>query len=104
MKAFTWLHATPQKSDWALWLKQAQSPKLTAEQNQHFATLDLSVSAAIQGFGIAIGDVTLAKRDLESGRLVAPHPLTVASGNSYYLVRPKTMQNPSLELLIKWLV
>jgi LysR family transcriptional regulator, glycine cleavage system transcriptional activator len=104
MNDFTWLHATPQKSDWALWLKQANNSHLTADQNQHFATLDLSVSAAMQGFGIAIGDITLAKLDLESGRLVAPHTLTVASGNSYYLVRPKTMQNPSLELLIEWLI
>jgi LysR family glycine cleavage system transcriptional activator len=100
----TWLHATPQKSDWLLWLAKAKSNALPAKQNQHFATLDLAVSAAIQGFGISIGDLTLAKLDLESGRLVAPHELSVTSGKGYYFVHPKASHNPSLALLIAWLL
>ena len=104
IKSMTWLHATPQKSDWLLWLAKAQSTSSAAEQNQHFATLDLAVSAAIQGFGISIGDITLAKLDLESGRLVAPHKLLVESGKGYYLVHPKTSKNPTLALLITWLL
>ncbi|UTV30957.1 LysR substrate-binding domain-containing protein [Photobacterium atrarenae] len=113
MRAFTWLHATPQKSDWSLWLSQLDShdamPGRTgqaiqlSEQNQHFATLDLAVSAAIQGFGIAIGDITLARPDLDAGRLVMPNPNSVASGNGYYLIRPKNLQTASLDLLFDWL-
>jgi LysR family glycine cleavage system transcriptional activator len=104
IKGLTWLHATPQKSDWLLWLAKTQSTSSTAEQHQHFATLDLAVSAAIQGFGISIGDLTLAKLDLESGRLIAPHKLSVESGKGYYLVHPKTSHNTSLGLLIDWLL
>lgn len=104
IKKLTWLHATPQKEDWLLWLAEAQHSGLTAEHNQHFATLDLAVSAAMQGFGISIGDLTLAKLDLASGRLVAPHPLSVKSGKGYYLVHPKASHTPSLELLIAWLL
>jgi LysR family glycine cleavage system transcriptional activator len=104
IKKLTWLHATPQKSDWLMWLAQTQSTESTAEQNQHFATLDLAVSAAIQGFGISIGDLTLANLDLESGRLVAPHNLSIKSGKGYYLVHSKTSHNPSLALLIEWLL
>ncbi|UXI04147.1 LysR substrate-binding domain-containing protein [Photobacterium sp. TY1-4] len=113
MRAFTWLHATPQKSDWSLWLshiaqKSAIPEKMApdmkqSEQNQHFATLDLAVSAAMQGFGIAIGDITLARPDLDAGRLVMPNPNSVASGNGYYLVRPKNLQTASLDLLFDWL-
>jgi len=104
IQRYTWLHATPQKSDWSLWLKQAQCPELIANHNQHFATLDLAVNAAVQGFGMAIGDVTLAQADLAAGRLIAPHSLTVTSGNGYYLVRPKSQQNPNLQLLITWIL
>lgn len=104
MVSFTWLHATPLKSDWKLWLANCGNNLVTSEQDQHFATLDLAVSAAIQGFGIAVGDITLAKQDLDSGRLIMPNPNTVASGNGYYLVRPRNIQNPSLDLLFEWLV
>ncbi|MBV1841907.1 LysR family transcriptional regulator [Photobacterium ganghwense] len=101
---FTWLHATPQQTDWQLWLEQANVTGRFATQNQHFATLDLAVSAAIQGFGIAIGDVELARQDLAAGRLVRPHPLSVPSGKGYYLVRPGQSSNPSLDLLFDWLL
>ncbi|NRA55099.1 MAG: LysR family transcriptional regulator [Gammaproteobacteria bacterium] len=104
LQSKTWLHATPQKSDWMLWLKQAQRPELLADHNQHFATLDLAVNAAVQGFGIAIGDVTLAQADLAAGRLVTPHPLTITSGNSYYVVQPKSLKAPNLQLLIDWIL
>lgn len=104
MVNFTWLHATPQKSDWKLWLANCDKKLANGEQNQHFATLDLAVSAAIQGFGIAVGDITLAKQDLDSGRLIMPSPTTVASGNGYYLIRPQNIHSPSLDLLFEWLI
>lgn len=104
MSQFTWLHATPDKSDWQLWLSNnADNPPALATQNQHFATLDLAVSASLQGFGIAIGDTTLAKPDLDSQRLVMPNPNTVTSGKGYYLVYPDNQVSPAMRLLIQWL-
>lgn len=66
-----------------------------AEQhnNQHFATLDQAMNAALQGFGIAIGDTTLAQQDLAIGRLAQLTPTTVKSGNGYYLLHPKSRQS-----------
>ncbi|MGF1703325.1 LysR substrate-binding domain-containing protein [Photobacterium makurazakiensis] len=100
---FTWLHATQNQSDWRLWLSESDSGNTFSAQNQQFATLDLAVSAAIQGFGIAVGDVTLAQQDLDSGRLIMPHPLTVKSGKGYYLVCPHENMSHSLTLLFEWL-
>jgi LysR family glycine cleavage system transcriptional activator len=104
MKNLPWLHSTPQQSDWALWLTNANSASLSSNRNQHFATLDLAVSAARQGFGISIGDVTLASLDMASGRLNMPHSLQVKSGKGYYLVYPKISNNLSLQTLMTWLV
>ncbi len=101
---YTWLHATPQHSDWKLWLEHIGYQGQVAVQNQRFATLDLAVSAAIQGFGIAVGDVTLAQQDLNAGRLILPYPQRVPSGKCYYLVRPNTAPNPSLTLLFDWIL
>ena len=104
MKNMPWLHSTPQQSDWYLWLADAGSTSLTSKHNQHFATLDVAVSAAKQGFGISIGDVVLASLDVASGALVMPHPLQVKSGKGYYLASSKTSNNLSLPILVSWLL
>lgn len=104
MQKYPWLHATPQQTDWALWLEKTDSKPVSSVQNQHFATLDLAVNAAIQGFGISIGDVTLAALEIESGRLCAPHPMKVKSGKGYYLLYPKASTNQSLAALHDWLI
>ncbi|MFH0258246.1 LysR substrate-binding domain-containing protein [Vibrio rumoiensis] len=103
----TWLHATPGKSDWKLWLKawatEQEQPEwavLQGKKNQHFATLDLSVNAAIQGFGIAIGDTVLAKPDIELGKLIAPCQFSVRSGKGYFFIRPKAQVNSNIERLM----
>jgi LysR family glycine cleavage system transcriptional activator len=62
------------------------------------------MNAAIQGFGIAIGDITLAKQDIDLGRLVKVSEDSVFSGNSYFLIQPKNRQNTSLSTLVDWLV
>ncbi|WP_105901623.1 LysR family transcriptional regulator [Vibrio gangliei] len=98
----TWLHATEQQTDWRLWLSALAIQEnalslnqLKGKKNQHFATLDLSVNAAMHGFGIAIGDIKLAAQDIELGRLRAPFSLQVASGKGYYFIRPKTSHHSS---------
>ncbi len=103
MGQLPWLHATPQQSDWSLWLNEAGCGSLTAKHHQNFATLDLAVGAAIQGFGISIGDVTLAASELKAGRLCLPHSLQVKSGKGYYFVCPKVTNNLTLQNLINWL-
>ena len=103
----TWLHATPEKSDWKLWLKawaaeqnQPEWSTLKGKKNQYFATLDLSVNAAMQGFGMAIGDTILAQADIDLGRLIAPCQLKVRSGKGYYFIRPKSQINSNIERLM----
>jgi len=83
----TFLHPTRDKTDWSLWLAQLPVPLMAAMQkNQHFDTMDLAITAAIQGFGVAIADETLVEEDLLSGRLVRPYALSVKTGASYRLV------------------
>ncbi|MFK3659032.1 LysR family transcriptional regulator [Scandinavium sp. NPDC088450] len=83
----TFLHPTRDKTDWSIWLAQFTTPLPSAMQkNQHFDTMDLAITAAIQGFGVAIADETLVQEDLLSGRLVRPYALSVKTGASYRLV------------------
>lgn len=101
---FTWLHANSTQSDWAIWLNHVGKTHLQSKQNQHFATLDQAMNASVQGFGIAVGDVTLAEQDLLLGRVISPYPQTVLSGNGYFLIQPKNRQNHSLSMLVDWLL
>lgn len=104
LSEYTWLHANSEQSDWKLWLEFIGSKELAGKKNQQFATLDQSMNAAIQGFGIAIGDITLADQDVQLGRLARVSQDTVFSGNGYFFLQPKSRQNTSLTTLIEWLL
>lgn len=86
LSALTFLHPTRDKTDWSLWLAQQSTPRPVMRKNQHFDTMDLAISAAIQGFGVAIADERLVAEDLRAGRLIRPFPQCVKTGASYRLV------------------
>ena len=82
----TFLHPTRDKTDWSLWLAGQTQIAPAMKKNQHFDTMDLAISAAIQGFGIAIADETLVAEDLRAGRLRRPFTHSVKTGACYRLV------------------
>ncbi|NWE21953.1 LysR family transcriptional regulator, partial [Pseudomonas sp. P7548] len=49
------LHPTRDERDWALWLKAANTHLSNLAQGHHFETLDLAMTVASQGSGVAIG-------------------------------------------------
>ncbi len=101
---FTWLHADIEQRDWKLWLNKGGINSVRARRNQTFSTLDQAMNAAQQGFGIAIGDVTLAEQDLKLNRLMRPYSKSVASGQSYYLLRPEQAQSGAIDIFLAWLM
>lgn len=99
----TFLHPTADSRDWQLWLQAHQQP-LAMKRNQHFSTMDLAISAAIQGFGVTVADVTLITEDLAMRRLVAPFAGSVKTGAVYSLIRrPPSVSPPLLDELVAWL-
>lgn len=100
---FTFLHPTADSTDWQLWLR-AQQLDIEIKRNQHFATMDLAIGAAIQGFGITVADVTLIQSDLAMQRLVAPFQGSVKTGAVYSLLqKPEKEAPPFLAELVAWL-
>jgi LysR family glycine cleavage system transcriptional activator len=99
------LHPTRDERDWEAWLKAAGARVSNIGKGQHFDTLDLAMSVASQGTGVAIGDWSLIGEDLSAGRLVMPFELKVRTGQAYYLVYPQRPE-PSSQLreLMDWLV
>ncbi|MDU6390769.1 MAG: LysR substrate-binding domain-containing protein, partial [Pantoea sp.] len=103
LASMTFLHPTGDSRDWQLWLS-AQNTRLTMARNQHFSTMDLAISAAIQGFGVTVADINLVESDLANGRLIAPFASRVKTGAAYSLLqRPVREAPPYLADLAAWL-
>jgi len=88
--SLTFLHPTRDKTDWSLWLAKQEGPGVVMHKNQHFDTMDLAITAAIQGLGVAIADETLVAEDVGAGRLMRPYETSVKTGASYRLVLRET--------------
>jgi LysR family glycine cleavage system transcriptional activator len=86
VESLTFLHPTRDKTDWSLWLEKQTAQPPVMHKNQHFDTMDLAITAAIQGLGVAIADETLVAEDIRAGRLVRPYASSVRTGASYRLV------------------
>lgn len=99
------LHPTADERDWKTWLDAADVQLSNVSKGQHFETLDLAMSMASQGTGVAIGDWSLIGDDLSAGRLVMPFELKVRTGLGYHLVHPRKPQaSGPLQELMGWLV
>ena len=103
LAGFTFLHPTQDQRDWKLWLQANPQHAVAMRKNQHFDTMDLAISAAIQGFGIAMADVTLVAEDIRMHRLVQPFPQAVKTGAAYYLVhRSNSYNKRQLDTCLSW--
>jgi LysR family glycine cleavage system transcriptional activator len=103
LSALTFLHPTQDGRDWKLWLGAQPKLEVTRPRNQHFDTMDLAISAAIQGFGIAMADKTLVAEDVRMQRLVSPFSFSVKTGAAYYVVHPHALQTGThVAALMTW--
>ncbi|MGN6232515.1 MAG: LysR substrate-binding domain-containing protein [Trinickia sp.] len=82
------LHPGPSHGEWHCWLDYAKASQVNAESGLVFDTLELTLTAAAQGHGVAIGDPRMARERLETGALVAPFGQVAANGLGYFLVYP----------------
>ncbi len=105
LSAFTFLHPTQDERDWKLWLRNNVLRAVTMRKNQHFDTMDLAISAAIQGFGVAMADITLVEEDIRRKRLVKPFVESVKTGAAYYLQpHPQHPNSTQYETFLQWLI
>jgi LysR family glycine cleavage system transcriptional activator len=100
----TLLHPLPNRQDWTIWSERSGFGRFDTRAGLDFDALDMALSAAEAGFGIAMTDVVLAHDSIESGRLVAPIRQPVPTGMSYFLVRPPDLKRKrQVKLLDEWI-
>lgn len=104
---YTLLHTNgSHDDDWRLWLTAAGLPAETSRQPAlSFDLVFMTLQAAIDGLGVAVGRTTYVEGDLASGRLVKPFDISLPADAGFYLVSPlATADTPNLRAFRQWLL
>jgi LysR family glycine cleavage system transcriptional activator len=88
-----------------MWLKAAGVFGVDASRGPKFNQSSLVIEAAIAGRGVALAKATLARADLDAGRLVEPFAgMPAAKAFSYFVVHPKGRgASPAIKAFKAWL-
>ena len=101
------LHTSNANSDdWRLWLTAAGLPTdLSKQPGVTFDLIFMTVQAAIDGIGVAMGRTSYVEADIAKGRLVVPFKITLPADAGFYLVSPETRaDSPKLAAFRQWLI
>lgn len=105
LKDHVLLH-TNNGDDWRLWLTAAGLP--TGISRQPGITFDMTfvtVQAAIDGMGVAMGRTSYVQDDIAKGRLVVPFKIALPADAGFYLVSPEGRREaPKLAAFRQWMV
>jgi LysR family glycine cleavage system transcriptional activator len=100
------LHTSNANSDdWRLWLTAAGLPTdLSTQPGITFDLIFMTVQAAIDGIGVAMGRTSYVEADIAKSRLVVPFKITLPSDAGFYLVSPEARADtPKLAAFRQWL-
>ena len=92
------------RSDWQSWA-DAAGIEIDPTSGQEFETPFLAYSAALHGFGLAIGQLTLLQDELSAGRLVRPFNRPLDTGTAFHVVWPRDRSvSEQSRIFIDWLL
>jgi len=92
--------------DWRLWLTAAGLPTdISRQPDVAFDLIFVTVQAAIDGVGVAMGRTAYVQDDVAKGRLVVPFNIALPTDAGFYLVSPQgRADSPKLSAFRQWLV
>jgi LysR family glycine cleavage system transcriptional activator len=74
------------QNDWSRWFAAMDEPEPENMRQMHFYSTNLSLTAARQGYGVALCNLFEIKEDLRQGRLVKLMKKAVPESHNYYLL------------------
>lgn len=91
--------------DWRLWLTAAGLPAdISRQPGLSFDLIFMTVQAAIDGIGVAMGRTSYVQDDIQKGRLVVPFKIALPADAGFYLVSPEgTPDPPKLRVFRDWI-
>jgi LysR family transcriptional regulator, glycine cleavage system transcriptional activator len=103
----TLLHSSGNfEDDWRQWLTAAGLPaNISKQRGVTFDVSFMTVQAAIDGIGVAMGRTSYVQDDIAKGRLVVPFKIALPADAGFYLVSPEAADEPpKLKLFRQWLI
>lgn len=88
LSQFQMLHSRYRRNDWSDWLNGVGRPDLISNRGMEYPSSVMTYGAAIEGLGIAIGQVNLLDQDFKSGLLVPLFDKPITRDLAYYAVWP----------------
>jgi len=107
LKGYPLLHTSNANSDdWRLWLTAAGLPSDIARQpGITFDMIFMTIQAAIDGIGVAMGRTSYVQDDIAKGRLVVPFKIALPADAGFYLVAPEGRREaPKLAAFRQWMI
>jgi len=107
LKGYPLLHTSNANSDdWRLWLTAAGLPGDIARQpGITFDMIFMTIQAAIDGIGVAMGRTSYVQDDIAKGRLVVPFKIALPADAGFYLVVPEGRREaPKLTAFRDWMI
>ena len=78
------------KEEWIAWFEAAETVYKPSKRPISFSSSSLAVTAATQGLGIALADISLASESINNGDLIAPIDVRLKVDKAFYLVYQKS--------------
>jgi LysR family transcriptional regulator, glycine cleavage system transcriptional activator len=103
----TLLHTTGgYDDDWRQWLTAAGLPAdISKYPGVSFDLIFMTVQAAIDGIGVAMGRTSYVQDDIAKGRLVVPFKIALPANAGFYLVSPEGRREaPKLAAFRQWMI
>ncbi|MFT4118580.1 transcriptional regulator GcvA [Bradyrhizobium sp.] len=107
LQGYPLLHTSNANSDdWRLWLTAAGLPADIAKQpGITFDMIFMTIQAAIDGIGVAMGRTSYVQDDIAKGRLVVPFKIALPADAGFYLVSPDGRREaPKLAAFRQWVI
>ncbi len=100
------LHTSTNSDDWRQWLTAAGLPSdISKPPGITFDLILMTVQAAIDGIGVAMGRTSYVQDDIAKGRLVVPFKIALPADAGFYLVSPEGVaEPPKLGAFRQWLL
>jgi len=93
LQHFSLLQSAPRPNYWRMWLAAAGAPEVNPDRGVTFESVSLAYQMALEGAGVAMGQIALIEDDIAAGRLITPFSLRIDSGDAFYLIYPHRLAN-----------
>jgi LysR family glycine cleavage system transcriptional activator len=104
LERHTLLHVSTVPKLWRDWLTLAGCSELKPAAMLTFDHFYLSIQAAVDGLGVAMGPTALVSDDVAAGRLVMPFPEVSLPARTYFAYLPqRDLVNPASDVFCEWL-